>query len=95
MGMLRVGTRFRATMDTKSLSNKRYLAATSAFVSNSSLKSRSPAALKASDCSRAIGNEFVLEKRTEAMTNFSSSLEKRSKRDPTLATIQEMVEKRT
>lgn len=71
-----------------------YLAATSSLVSLASRSSRSPAALNAKDCNKAMGNEFVFEKRIEAVTNFSSSLENPNSLEPTLATIQEMVEKR-
>jgi len=70
-----------------------YLAAASSMVSFSSLISLLAAALNASDWSNANGNVFVLEKRTDAMTNFSSLLENPKSRDPTLAMIQEMKEK--
>lgn len=70
-----------------------YLAATASLVSSASRSKRSPAALKARDCSKAIGSEFVLEKTIEAMTNFSSSLENPKRRDPTLATTQDNVVK--
>lgn len=70
------------------------LAATSSFVSCSSLSNCDPAALMAKDWTKAMGSELVLEKRTEAVTNFSSSAEKPNSLLPNRDTTQETTEKK-